>query len=119
MNAIVAGKQEKTEGSLVFKTEQIADLYNTNYAFYTNITNKYIKVVTKNNLISIICALCTNPSVYKYWFCFYPEPYNNTVWTQFVRPTDNSYVNIIMCDNDQNFLNLNDYYTSIELGTLE
>lgn len=47
MNAIVAGKVEKPEGSLVFKTEQTADLYNTDYTFYTNITNKYIKVVTK------------------------------------------------------------------------
>jgi hypothetical protein len=119
MNAIVAGKVEKPEGSLVFKTEQTADLYNTDYTFYTNITNKYIKVVTKNNLISIICACCTDPAAIKYWFCFYPEPYNNTVWTQFTRPTDNSYVNIIMYDNDQNFLNLNDYYTSIELGVLE
>lgn len=119
MNAIVAGKAEKPEGSLVFKTEQTADLYNTYCTFYTNITNKYIKVVTKNNLISIICALCTDPAALKYWFCFYPDPYNNTVWTQFMRPTDNSYVNITMYDNDQNFLNLNDYYTSIEIGMLE
>lgn len=119
MNAIVVGKAEKPEGSLVFKTEQTADLYNTNYTFYTDLNHKYIKVVTKNNLISIICAYCIDPGASKYWFCFYPVPYDNTVWTRFRRPTDNSYVNITMYDNYQNLLNLNDYYTSIEIGTLE
>lgn len=119
MDAIVVGKIEKPEGSLVFKTEQTADLYNTDYTFYTDINKKYIKVVTKNNLISIICAYCTDPHANKYWFCFYPEPSNNTAWTRFKRSSDNSYVNITMYDNDQNRLNLNDYYTSIEIGTLE
>lgn len=119
MNAIVVGKAEKPEGSLVFKTEQTANLYNTDYTFYTDLNHKYIKVVTKNNLISIICAYFTDPDNNKYWFCFYPVPYDNTVWTRFRRSSDDDYVNITMYDNYQNRLNLNDYYTSIEIGTLE
>lgn len=50
MNAIVAGKQEKVAGTMVFKVEQSADLNNTNDIYFTfsnaaDWNHKYLRII--------------------------------------------------------------------------
>lgn len=55
MNGIVTGKIEKTAGSMVFKSEQSANLDAIIFTFDYD-ASKYIRIVDKSNNITLICA---------------------------------------------------------------
>lgn len=55
MNGIVTGKIENTAGSMVFKSEQSADLSQISFTFDYNVNAlKYIRIIDKDNGVTLI-----------------------------------------------------------------
>ena len=118
MDAIVAGKQEKTEGSLVFKTYATATLTtqtNSQTDVYYNLPKNYnaIKVVDKKGNITynkINEKLNHSSGVYgSVWYVVVDIFYETSAQIQITLRSDLvSRVAVVT-----------DYLTSVEIGTLE
>lgn len=128
MNAIVSGKVEKPEGSLVFKSKLIIDLSTTTdmifeYYFdsslYGNVKH-YLRLVTVPNDEGIVTTLLT------------PVPYTRMIDVNFraSNPSTGYFGNfatdVIVEDNTRLFINVKavgqsakHVFTSAEIGTLE
>ncbi|HAU85004.1 MAG TPA: hypothetical protein DCW90_05740 [Lachnospiraceae bacterium] len=119
MNAIVAGKQEKQAGSLVFKTEQTLGLWQTSNSFYSNSMNhKYLKFVTLNDELSIICVYSLPKQSTVTNLYLYPVASSNYIYLSMYVANSVRTILFYMWDNS-NVKNIGDYFKSIELGTLE
>lgn len=127
MNAIVAGKQEKTEGSLgVFKSELVIDLSTTTgmsfeYYFDSSLygnAKHYLRLVTVPNDEGIVTTLLT------------PVPYTRMMGVNFrvfYAGTFRDFpTNVVINNNNRLYIYVNysgqtpkQIFTSVEIGTLE
>lgn len=127
MDAIVSGKQEKTEGSLgVFKSELVIDLSTTTgmsfeYYFDSSLygnAKHYLRLVTVPNDEGIVTTLLT------------PVPYTRMMEVNFRVFYEGAFrdfpTNIVINNNTQLYIYVSysgktpkQIFTSVEIGTLE
>lgn len=119
MNAVVAGKQEKQAGSLVFKTEQILGLGQKSNSFYSaSMNHKYLKFVTLNNEVSIICVYSLPKSDMNRELNLYPVASSNDIrLNMYVANLTTTVLFYMFNNSDMDYMN--NYFKSIEIGTLE
>lgn len=130
MNAIVAGKQEKPVGSLVFKTSRAISIPTSvgdsiNEALTTEeANNSYIKVIGNNNKIAIISlyGLQGNPNYeteYIGLLQFTSRSRNDwpVTFRTYQNPTYGDFS--LSVSTVDNFIALSAAIKSIEIGTLE
>ncbi len=119
MDAIVAGKVEKVEGSLVFKTIENYDI-NTSF-LVKQLTKKdfeenYVKIVVKQNQTNILSLNSlfitdTEKSGTKI------INLDNNKWCAFYRTSTNDYRLFVKTPNSN--YSISEALTSVEIGTLE
>lgn len=122
MNAIVAGKQEKQTGSLIFKTEETAGLWVNSITFNTSssslMASKHIKIVDLNGRISIISAFSCSSDSYTYTN-IYPIIGDNTKYLRIHLFNQNTWIGLYMVDPSASRIYIGNYFSDIEFGTLE
>lgn len=123
MNAIVAGKQEKTEGSLVWKSKESFGIWVNGLTIDSyNYNTDWLKIVCDNNTVFVKVSMIPKQiSPYQLYYFTIPSPKDVQGELQIWVPINMSdiWINMNHPSASGSRLDIGNYFSSIEIGTLE
>lgn len=123
MNAIVAGKQEKTEGSLVWKSKESFGIWVNGLTIDSyNYNTDWLKIVCDNNTVFVKVSMIPKQiSSYQLYYFIIPSPKDIQGELQIWVPENmsNIWIHMVHPSASGSKLSIGHYFSSIEIGTLE
>lgn len=123
MNAIVAGKQEKAEGSLVWKSKESFEIWVNGLTIDSyNYNTDWLKIVCDNNTMFVKVSMIPKQiSPYNLYYFTIPSPRDVQgelcIWVPI--NLSNIWIHMQHPSASGSQLYIGNYFSSIEIGTLE